>query len=156
MGDGNPCFCLPFQLLLVAEVKIGSCPLRVCPPRRQRPACLSLSHLLGVGFILCKPQHNSIPSVGWVWRKAGEECVLNTPSLGNRTERLGSGHRCCKEHRAEGSWASQSPSVDLMRGCEIQTRPIVSGSRPPFTLTLTSVGSPPRFCFPDHRVPSSS
>ena len=42
MGDDDPWFWLPFQLLLIDEVRIGSHHLRVPPLWRQRPACPSL------------------------------------------------------------------------------------------------------------------
>ena len=153
MGDGSPRFWLPFQLLLMEEVKIGSHPLPVPPLRRQRPArlCLQTPTSYVFSFVRGTTQQDACSGVG-VEEGRGRACPLHTFS---RKENRETGLGPPGAARIPGWEAVVRCSITAVRhhrvrGRAIQKRPTVSGSRPPFTLTLPLVGSPPQFCFSDH------
>lgn len=82
MGEDNPWFWLPFQLLLIDEVKIGSHHLQAPPLCRRRPACLSLWHHLGACFV--SGSHRTPGSLapggsgGHAEEGCGKLCLLQT------------------------------------------------------------------------------
>lgn len=133
MGEDNSRFWLPFQLLLIDEVKIGSHHLKAPPLCGRRLACLSLRapsrRLLCVWepqLALCLGTTGGqevwlVGGVVAVQRKAVEGCVSSRQNTKLWLDSAPQRGRC---HRTEDG---------LLRRL-IQSLLTVSSPRPPFTL----------------------
>lgn len=120
MGEDNSWFWLPFQLLLVDEVKIGSRHLKAPPLCRRKPACLSLWAPSRRLLCVWEPQDSRKP--GWWgewWPCLGRLWKVVSPP--DKMRSCGQRGRC---HRTEGG----------LVGRLIQSLPTGSSPRPPFTL----------------------